>query len=318
MELQRPLILFTTFISASAGLLAAQGCYALAGEGRKTQLLALIASVVIMAIGGIAVFFHLTHPDRLFNGFGYITSGITQELIAVVATFVVMVIFFVYLRRSDENPPKWLAWIAVLVSLVLVAVMGHSCMMPARPTWDGVLQPLSLIDSGFAMGIGIFAALDAMRSQSAATCSGTLTLASSGLGSLTTICYAIAMSACESTFVSVGYRYDPTHPMHALVDAANYSGFLRRVAVVDSSRNRTRPRSIRLHILGQEVCKMEHCRLAHRNMLVRKRHPASHGLLHHRRQRLRLLASIQARKANLQRCVPPIATSQKGGTHPKP
>lgn len=225
MELQRPLILFTTFISASAGLFAAQGCYALAGEGRKAQLPALITSVVIMAIGGIAVFFHLTHPDRLLNGFGHITSGITQELIAIVATFVVMVIFVVYLRRSEENLPKWLAWIAVLVSLVLVVVMGHSYMMPARPTWDSVLQPLSLIGSGFAMGIGIFAALDAMRSQSAATCSGILALASSGLSALTTICYVIAMSTCENTFVSVGYRHDPTHPMHALVDAADYSAF---------------------------------------------------------------------------------------------
>ncbi|RXZ54773.1 DUF4064 domain-containing protein [Senegalimassilia faecalis] len=225
MELQWPLILFTTFISASAGLFAAQGCYALAGEGRKAQLPALITSVVIMAIGGIAVFFHLTHPDRLFNGFGHITSGITQELIAIVSTFVVMAIFFVYLRRSEENPPKWLAWIAVLVSLVLVVVMGHSYMMPARPTWDSVLQPLSLIGSGFAMGIGIFAALDAMRSQSAATCSGILALASSGLGALTTICYAIAMSTRENTFVSMGYRYDPTRPTHALVDAANYSAF---------------------------------------------------------------------------------------------
>ena len=74
--------------------------------------------------------------------------------------------------------------------------MGHSYMMPARPTWNSVPQPLSLIGSGFAMGIGIFAALDAMRSQSAATCSGILTLVSSGLGALTTICYAIAMSTC--------------------------------------------------------------------------------------------------------------------------
>lgn len=139
MELQWPLILVTTFISASAGLFAAQGFYALAGEGRKAQLPALITSVAIMAIGGIAVFFHPMHPDRLFNGFGHITSGIKQEFIAIVATFVVMVIFFVYLRRSEENPPKWLAWIAVLVSLVLVVVIGHSYMMPARPTWDSVL-----------------------------------------------------------------------------------------------------------------------------------------------------------------------------------
>ena len=114
----------TTFISASAGLFAAQGCYALAGESRKAQLPALITCVVIMAIGGIAVFLHLTHPDRLFNGFGHITSGITQELIAIVATFVVMVIFVVYLRRSEENLPKWLAWITVLVSLVLLLSWG--------------------------------------------------------------------------------------------------------------------------------------------------------------------------------------------------
>ena len=62
MELQWPLILFTTFISASAGLFAAQGRYALAGEGRKAQLPAPITSVVIMAIGGIAVFFTSRTP----------------------------------------------------------------------------------------------------------------------------------------------------------------------------------------------------------------------------------------------------------------
>ena len=179
--------------------------------------------------------------------------------------------------------------------------------------------PLILFTTFISASAGLFAALDAMRSQSAAKCSGVLALASSELSALTTICYAIAMSTCENTFFSVKYRYDPTHPTHALVDAAIYLfGILRRVAVVDSSRNRTRPRSIRLRILGQEVREMEHCGLAHRSMLVRKRHPASHGLLHHRRQRLRLLASIQARKANLQRCVPPTVTSQKEGTHPKP
>ena len=177
--------------------------------------------------------------------------------------------------------------------------------------------PLILFTTFISASAGLFAALGAMRSQSAAKCSGVLALASSELSALTTICYAIAMSTCENTFFSVKYRYDPTHPTHALVDAAIYLfGILRRVAVVDSSRNRTRPRSIRLRILGQEVREMEHCGLAHRSMLVRKRHPASHGLLHHRRQRLRLLASIQARKANLQRRVPPIVTAQEKGTHP--
>ena len=96
------------------------------------------------------------------------------------------------------------------------------------------------------------------------------------------------MSTCENTFVSVGYRYDPTHPTHALVDAANYSAFsggslsLTVAATVLAL-------GASLRILGQEVGEMEHCGLAHRSMLVRKRHPVSHGLLHHRWQRLRLL-----------------------------
>lgn len=85
--------------------------------------------------------------------------------------------------------------------------------------------PLILFTAFISASAGLFATLDAMRSQSAAKCSGVLALASSELSALTTICYAIAMSTCENTFVSVGYRYDPTHPTHALVDAANYSAF---------------------------------------------------------------------------------------------
>lgn len=88
--------------------------------------------------------------------------------------------------------------------------------------------PLILFTTFISASAGLFAALDAMRSQSAAKCSGILALASSGLSALTTICYAMAMSTYENTFVSVGNRYDPTHPTHALVDAANYSAFSGR------------------------------------------------------------------------------------------
>ena len=88
--------------------------------------------------------------------------------------------------------------------------------------------PLILFTTFISASAGLFAALDAMRSQSAAKCSGILALDSSGLSALTTICYAIAMSTYENTFVSVGNRYDPTHPTHALVDAANYSAFSGR------------------------------------------------------------------------------------------
>ncbi|MFR5091376.1 MAG: hypothetical protein ACLTDR_04505 [Adlercreutzia equolifaciens] len=92
MELQWPLILFTTFVAWSAGLFGAQGAAALAGEGRRAQLPALVCSAALLAVGGIAVFFHLEHFERIFNGFGNPTSGITQELVCVVVVAALMVV----------------------------------------------------------------------------------------------------------------------------------------------------------------------------------------------------------------------------------
>ena len=87
-----------------------------------------ITSAALLVVGGIAVFFHLEHWERIFNGFGHLTSGITQELIAIIVLFVAMVVYFVYLRRGgdDAKVPTWLAAIGLVLAVVLVAVMGHS------------------------------------------------------------------------------------------------------------------------------------------------------------------------------------------------
>lgn len=103
MELQWPLILFTTFIAWSVGVFGTQAIAAFKGEYKNIQLPALIVSFVLLVIGGIAVFFHLEHWERIFNGFGNPTSGITQELIAIVILVVVMVIYFIFLRRDDAS-----------------------------------------------------------------------------------------------------------------------------------------------------------------------------------------------------------------------
>ena len=87
MELQWPLILFTTLLAWAAGLFAAQCLWALRGKGGRAQMPALITSAALLVVGGIAVFFHLAHWERIFNGFGHLTSGITQELIAIIVLF---------------------------------------------------------------------------------------------------------------------------------------------------------------------------------------------------------------------------------------
>jgi anaerobic dimethyl sulfoxide reductase subunit C (anchor subunit) len=66
-----------------AGLLAGLG------KAREIQIPATVVSLVAVILGGIASFLHLEHWGRIFNRFGHLTSGITQELIGIVVFIVV-------------------------------------------------------------------------------------------------------------------------------------------------------------------------------------------------------------------------------------
>ena len=220
MELQWPLIIFTTLVAWSAGLFGSQALLALKGEGKKAQMPALITSVVLMAVGGIAVFFHLQHWERIFNGFGHLTSGITQELIAIVVVVVFMVVYFAMLRKSgDGSVPKWLAGVSIALSVVLVAVMAHSYMMPARPAWNSVFWIIAVLGNACVLGPATMAVIMALKGDDVAPI-GLSALAGAAVNAVTTIVFAIVMQMSGSAFSEVGYYFDPTHPTHGMTDVA--------------------------------------------------------------------------------------------------
>lgn len=134
METQWPLVIFTLFVCLTCGTLGGMSILALKGQGRGLQMTALITSAVSLVAGGIGAFLHLEHWERIFNGFGHITSGITQELIGCVALGIVIVAWFVMLRR-DSAVPKALAWATIVVAVLMVVATAHSYFMPARPAW---------------------------------------------------------------------------------------------------------------------------------------------------------------------------------------
>ncbi len=226
MELQWPLILFTTFIAWSAGLFATQAAYSLKGEGAKAQMTALITSVVLMAIGGIAVFFHLQHWERIFNGFGHLSSGITQELIAIVVIFVLMVVYFAYLRRSGDQAkvPSWLAVLSIVMAVVLVCVMGHSYMMESLPAWNTVLQIGSLIGAACALGPATMAVICAMKGEGSKL-DGTANLVGQAANTVLAVAYIAAMAMASSAYTSVSYWFDPTSPTLDVTATSTVSPF---------------------------------------------------------------------------------------------
>ena len=224
MVVQIPLVLFIVFAAASAGIFGTQAVVAFAGKGQAVQVPSLIAAVIALVIGGVAVFFHLAQPLHIFNGFGNMTSGITQELIAIVVLAVVMVVYFIFLRRNDNAVPKWLAVVAILVSVVLVFVCAHSYIMAARPAWTGALQICSVF--GAALGIGP-AVVAALAAKSEPECkAGTFAFIGTIIALLLTVAYIISLGGVASSFAGFGTTYiDPVNPTAPIFDASALSPF---------------------------------------------------------------------------------------------
>lgn len=222
MELQWPLILFTLFVAWSCGLFATQGMVSLRKKSAKTMLASLITAVVLMAIGGVAVFFHLEHWDRIFNGFGRISSGITQELICIVVLIVLAVIAFVYIRRDAEKVPAWLNIAIIAVAFFTAGTTAHSYMMAARPAWNTVLWVACMIGNACILGPATFAVLDALRNKSEEEkpLLGKLMLFGAIVGVVAALAYVFSLATIGTSFEAVGYFYDPTEPMRKMVDAS--------------------------------------------------------------------------------------------------
>lgn len=220
MELQWPLIIFTTLTAWACGVFGAQGVLALRDQAKKSQMILLISSVVLLAVGGIAVFFHLQHWERIFNGFGHITSGITQELIAIVVFVIIAVVYFIFLRKSEDGGtvPKWAAVLAIIVSVVLAIVCAHSYMMAARPAWNTVLEILSIVGAACILGPATCAVVMAVKGDELGGV-GVLAIVGSAIGAICTAAYGIYLQMSGGSFDTVGYYFDPTHPTKAMADA---------------------------------------------------------------------------------------------------
>ena len=227
MELQWPLIIFTTLVAWSAGLFATQCLLALKGEGKKAQMTAWIVAAALLVVGGIAVFFHLEHWDRIFNGFGHLSSGITQELIAIVVLAVVAVVYLAFMRKSDDGAsvPAWLAVVGVAASIILVGVMGHSYMMASLPAWNSFLQLLSLIGGAAVMGPATMVLLMTVRGDEVGGVAANTLLIGSAVNVVTAIAYIGVMATTSSSLTSVGYYFDPTTPNAGMVDASAVTPF---------------------------------------------------------------------------------------------
>ena len=135
MEVQWPVILFTFLSCLAAGIFFVLGVLNLAGKGKKMQIVSLVSALICAVAAAVCVLGRLQHVERIFNGFGNLTSGVTIELISIIVFAVVLVLYFLMMRRDESGmAPKWCGVVAMLVSLALPIAA-------AVPAWETPLMP---------------------------------------------------------------------------------------------------------------------------------------------------------------------------------
>ncbi|MCD8200290.1 MAG: hypothetical protein LUD25_05015, partial [Coriobacteriaceae bacterium] len=218
MELQWPLILFTTFVAWSAGTFGAQCLLAFDGKIKKAQIPCWIVAAVLLVASGIAVFFHLQHWERIFNGFGHLTSGITQELIMIAVLAIVAIIYLVLMLRSKDGrtAPKWICVVGIVAAAVLCCVMANSYAMPARPVWDSAFWIIYVLCNALAVGPFTVAIVLVFSKDDHAPITLPAVIGSI-CGLVSAVAYAIYIQASSGRFAEVGYHIDPTDPTATMV-----------------------------------------------------------------------------------------------------
>ncbi len=224
MTVQWPLVFFTLLVSLGAGVLFVTGLLSALGKDEKVRFPALATSIVSLGVGGCASVLHLQHFDRIFNGFGHLSSGITQELIFIVVAVVVIVVYFALARKGAT--PKWVGIVAMVAAVLLVAFMSHSYAMAARPAWDNVLMYAFYLGGSFLLGSTAIMAIAGFREDDTAL-SAKLSTIAGALQTVIVLAYGVFVGTLGSAYTSVGMYFDSTVPMEGMQDVAGtVSGFL--------------------------------------------------------------------------------------------
>ena len=236
------------------------------------------------------MFFHLEHCERIFNGFGHLTSGITQELIAIVVLAVAAVVYLVYLRRGGDGAkvPAWLAVLSIALAAVLVVVMAHSYMMSARPAWDSVLWIFYVLGNACVLGPATVALVCAIVKDESLDYTAKVNVIGQIVNVVLVVAYLVAMQATVGAYTQVDFWFDPTQPTMDIAPTA-HRALLRRLAALLGRRAHRRGmrRGRRLRRQGEEG--LEGVGRGLRGLRARERARPARRVLHDRHQHLPVL-----------------------------
>lgn len=166
MDIQWPLVLFSLFAGCGGALMVSAAVAECLGVGKKSRMIASVAALVLMVVGGCASLLHLAHPQAVMaavtNIFSF--SGISVELIMLGVTFVLTLVYAVMTVRAENSSAlKVIGVLAGLSGLVLAFVCGNGYRMSTMEHWNTVLLPFAYLGSAWVSGALAYMALASAR-----------------------------------------------------------------------------------------------------------------------------------------------------------
>lgn len=203
------LFLFTLLGGTAAGAYAFSWAFP-AREGKKRWLLPCV-SLVMLAIGGVALLLHLGHPERMLFAFANPNAGITREGLTTGLFGVLVLVDFIIALRTGKAAPKALGIVTAIAGVLLLLAMGSAYMQfHGVSAWDNwTTMPLYVV-GGFSAGVLALPLFDSAiaRNNAFAICAAVLNalfactaiatgahFASLGLSIIPFVCAAVAAIA---------------------------------------------------------------------------------------------------------------------------
>ncbi|MCD8315997.1 MAG: dimethyl sulfoxide reductase anchor subunit [Eggerthellaceae bacterium] len=165
MEIQWPLVFFSTLAGCGGITLAFVGFSEIVNKGRKANFVATIIALILIVVGGCFSVLHLAQRSNIFaaatNVFSF--SAISLELIFLGLTVIVGIVYLILDRANSRIAARVLAIIGLVFGLCLAFVTGNGYVMEAQPNWNTITLPLAYLGTDLAAGALVYTAVCSIR-----------------------------------------------------------------------------------------------------------------------------------------------------------
>jgi anaerobic dimethyl sulfoxide reductase subunit C (anchor subunit) len=169
MEIQWMLALYSLFMGLAIGPFALIAMTDACERRPGLCKWAAIVGLACIVLAGVFAFLHLEQPMAAVYVFANMASPIAQETVFVLLTGVVAALLAgSYLFNVAEGVRKPLAWIGLALAVVSVFFVAEIYRLPARPAWDTLMLPLTMLLSALVNGVLLALVLLALAPKPAA------------------------------------------------------------------------------------------------------------------------------------------------------